>query len=253
MNKDKWIGYEELAWIEPIIVPPEQYYKETELYCRLIREHTLIESQDLLHFASGAGINDYTFKKYFDVTGVDLSRGMLKVAKEINPEVTYYHGDMRSIDLQREFDVVAIPDSIGYMTTAQDLQMVVGNACRHLRPGGVLLITAHLKEEFRANNFVYTGSRGDVEVTVFENNYIVGLAKDCYEATIIYLIRRKGELELFTECHTIGLFDSDHWQSLFDEYELKVCRMTLNDLYDPYIIGEGSYPITIFICLKQLR
>ncbi len=252
MNKDKWIGYEELAWIEPIIAPPEQFREETESYCRLIREHSRIEPHTLLHLASGAGINDYTFKKDFTVTGVDISRGMLEVAKEINPEITYYHGDMRTIDLQREFDVVAIPDSIGYMTTAADLRLVVGNACRHLKPGGIILITAHLKEEFRANNFVYTGSRGDVEVTVFENNYIVGLAKDRYEATIIYLVRRKGKLELFTECHTIGLFDSDHWQSLFDEYRLKVSRVALNDLYDPYILGEGFYPLTIFVCLKQL-
>jgi len=40
-----------------------------------------------------------------------------------------------------------------------------------LKPGGVLLIVANIKEEFRENNFVYTGSKGDVEVTIFENNY----------------------------------------------------------------------------------
>ncbi len=89
VNKDKWIGYEELAWIEPIIAPPEQFREETESYCRLIRKHARIEPHTLLHLASGAGINDYTFKKYFNVTGVDISRGMLEVAKEINPEVTY--------------------------------------------------------------------------------------------------------------------------------------------------------------------
>lgn len=49
---------------------------------------------------------------------------MLDIARATNPEVTYLRGDMRSVDLRQEFDVVAIPDCIDYMATLPDLQSI---------------------------------------------------------------------------------------------------------------------------------
>ena len=247
---EKWISYDELAWTEPIVSPPELLSDEIELYCRLIRENSLIEPKTLLHLASGAGIGDYTFKKHFTVTGVDISKGMLEVARRINPDVTYHFGDMRRVDLGEKFDAVAIPDSIGYMTTLDDLRKAVHTACKHLKPGGVLLITAHMQEEFRENNFAYSGSTDGIEVTVFENNYIIDADRTKYEATIIYLIRRNGELEIFTDRHIIGLFASETWHRLFKELTLELKQVALKDLYAPYILGEGEYPLQIFVCTR---
>ena len=93
------------------------------------------------------------------------------------------------------FDAVIIPDSIGYMTTEDDLRAAIETTNAHLPSGGVLLVTATIKDEFRNNNFVYTGSRGDVEIVVFENNYILPSNPAIYEATIVYLIRRGGVRE----------------------------------------------------------
>ena len=249
---EKWLSYNELAWIEPIVAPPEEYAGESEKYCRLIRENALIEPKTLLHLASGAGINDYTFKKYFTVTGVDISEGMLAVAKQLNPEVEYHFGDMRTVDLGKKFDVVVIPDSIGYMTTVEDLHRALQNALKHLEAGGLLLVTAHLKEEFQENNFAYSGSRGDVEVTVFENNYIPDPAGTTYEATVVYLVRRGGELEIYTDRHIIGFFTAQVWHDLFKELGMEVKQVAFKELYDPFILGKGEYPLQIFICTKPL-
>jgi len=250
METSKWSSYNELAWTEPIIAPPEQYADETELYCRAIKEHSRIEPKTLLHLGSGAGVNDYTFKKHFHVTGVDISKGMLEVAGQTNPEVTYHHGDMRTLDLEDRFDAVAVPDAIGYMTTVEDLRKAVLTARKHLKPGGVLLTVVHIKEEFRENNFVYTGSSGDVEITVFENNFILGPGADTYEATMVYLVRRKGELEIYTDRHVIGLFSLQVWLEVFNEYGFEVVQERLGHLYDQFILGEGEYLLRMFICVK---
>ncbi len=250
---EKWISYNELAWTEPIVAPPELLSDEIELYCRLIRENSLIEPKTLLHLASGAGIGDYTFKKHFAVTGVDISKGMLEVARQINPEVTYHFGDMRTVDLGEKFDAVAIPDAIGYMTTVEDLRRALQNASKHLNPGGVLMITAHMKEEFRENNFAYSGTRDDLDVTVFENNYIPDPKGTIYEATIVYLVRRSGELTVYTDRHIIGLFDSQVWYDLFSELALEVKQVALKDLYAPFILGEGEYPLRVFACINPLK
>lgn len=128
MKTTRWRAYYDLAWTELIIAPPEEYVKETELFSKVIKDHSEIKVGTLLHLGCGAGGNDYTFKKHFKVTGVDISENMLEIVGQINPDVVYCHGDMRTIDLGECFDAVAIPDSIGYMTTVKDLRSTIINA-----------------------------------------------------------------------------------------------------------------------------
>lgn len=252
-EKTNWLGYSELAWIEPIIAPPQEYAKETKLFIKTIRENSKIEPRTLLHLGCGAGGNDDTFKKYFEVTGVDISKDMLQIAKKRNPEVAYLHQDMRMLNLDACFDAVAIPDSIGYMTTAKELRRVVFLAQRHLKPGGVLLIVGQTQEDFGENNFLYTGKKGDIEVTVFENNHMRGPQASTYEATIIYLVRKKGKLEIYSECHTLGLCKRETWLSMFKDFGLKVREIKAKDAYDPFILGKGQYLLTIFVCTKPFK
>lgn len=197
MKQPTWLAYNDLAWTESIITSPTEYAQDTEYFVKIINDNSRIEVKTLLHLGCGAGGNDYTFKKHFKVTGVDISEGMLALARRLNPEVRYISGDMRNIQLNETFDAVAIPDSVGYMTTTQDIRQAIMTASKHLKPGGILLIVALVSEDFRNNNFVYTGSRGDIEVTIFENNYFCDSQPTLYEATFAYLIRRKGSLEAF--------------------------------------------------------
>lgn len=250
MKTTKWRGYSELAWTEPIIASPEEYVEETELFSKAIKEHSRVELKTLLHLGCGAGGNDYTFKKHFKVTGVDISEDMLEIARSYNPEVIYVYGDMRTIKLGKFFDAIAIPDSIGYMTTVKDLRSTIITAYNHLKPGGVLLIVANIAEQFTQNNFVYTGSKGDIEITIFENNYVLNPADTTYEATFVYLIRHKGKLEIHTDCHIIGLFKLDTWLDLLKEARLEVKQTKIEHLYDSFILGEGKYPLLMFVCTK---
>jgi SAM-dependent methyltransferase len=252
IQTSKWRIYSNLAWTEPIISPPEEYVKETELFIKAIKEHSKNKVKTLLHLGCGAGINDYTFKRHFKVTGVDISENMLENARRLNPEVVYLQGDMRTIKLGESFDAVVIPDSIGYMTTLKDLRRAIITAYKHLKPGGVLLIMANIVEQFKQNNFVYTGSNRDVEITLFENNYISHRTGTTYEATLIFLIRRKGKLEIHTDHHIIGLFKLKTWLDLLKELEFEVKQIKIGHLYDRFILGEGKYPLTMFVCTKSL-
>ncbi len=252
MKNRRWLSYNELAWLERIVAPPDEYAKETEKLCKLIREHSNIKPKTLLHLGSGAGINDYTFKKHFEVTGVDISRGMIEEAKKLNPDVTYFNEDMRTVELERIFDTVVIPEAINYMTTVEDIRKVINTVDKQLKPGGVFLFITHLREEFMENNFVYTGSEGSVEVTVFENNYLPDPEGTTYEATMVYLVRSDGELEIYTDLHLLGLFGLDLWLKYLKRAGFEVEVRKEEDNYTPYILGEGKYPLRIFICNKPL-
>jgi len=253
VENTKWSAYHDLAWTEPIITPPEEYQEDTELFSNVIKNYSKTEVRTLLHFGCGAGGNDYTFKKYFKITGVDISNNMLEIAQHLNPDVVYYQDDMRTIDLGEYFDAVAIPDSIGYMTTQIDLQSTLTTAYKHLKPGGVLLIVTSTTEQLTENNFVYTGSREDVEITVYENNYIADPSKTVYEATFVYLIRHKGKLEIHTDSHVLGVFKLDMWIKLLKEVGFEnVNQIDMAHPYQQYIFGEGEYPLLTLVCHKPV-
>jgi SAM-dependent methyltransferase len=251
-KENKLKAYTDLAWVDTVVSSPEEVAEETELYCEAIKKYSEIEIKTLLHLACGAGMNDYTFKKHFKVIGVDISEDMLSLARKLNPELEYIHGDMRTIALGKRFDAVAIPDSIDYMKTKEELRKVIITANKHLKPGGMLLIVAHPKETFKENNFVYTGKKEDIEITVFENNYLPPDNDSIYEATIVYLIRNKGKLETYTDIHILGLFDKETWCSLLREERFEIKETKEEHFYDEYMLEEGGYPLHIFICVKPL-
>ncbi len=248
-KKNKWISYNNLAWTELLISSPNDYRKETELYCKIIMDNSKLKPKTLLHMGCGAGIYDHTFKKHFNVTGIDISSGMLKIARKNNPKVKYILGDMRNIKLDNKFDAVIIPDSIGYMTTVRDLNKTINTAYRYLHIGGVLLIVTHLRDSFNENNFVYTGNNKIKNITIFENNHIIN--KSNYEATIIYLIRHKNNLKIYTDIHTIGLFTLDTWKKLLKEIGFNIKIVKAENIYERFLLNDGDYPQQIFICKKS--
>jgi len=185
-RKDERLLYGDLAWTWPIISPVDDYIEETELFSKLVREHSKIEVKTLLHLDCGGGHNDYTFKKHFKVTSADISEDMLKLAKKLNPEVNYKYGDMRTIRLEERFDVVTILDSINYIKTVENLQRTFITAYEHLKPGGVFLIfVEQIAGQFKQNNTTCsTHSKGDVEITFIENYYDPDPTDTSYEGDL---------------------------------------------------------------------
>ena len=253
MKKESWLSYSDLAWTEPILSDPSESREETEIYCQHIKDNAFGQAETLLHLACGAGYNDYSFKNHFQVTGVDLSSKMLEQAKKINPEVEYILGDMRTVDLHKQFDAVVIPDgSLGYMLSEEDLKLALANADRHLRPGGVLLFTISTKEEFQDNNFVYIGSKDDIQITVFENNYLLKNQPHLYQATMFYLIHNQEKSKTYIDQHTLGLFELAKWRELLSELKYHFEEFRMDNLYDENLMDEGEYPMTMFVCIKPV-
>jgi len=248
-DKDCRRLYADLAWTWPIMSSPEEYAEESELFSRTIKEHSEIEARTLLHLGCGGGMNDNTFKKYFQVTGIDISDEMLKTAKRLNPEVRYMNGDMRTLRLGERFDAVIAPDSINYMRTAEDLQSVFQTAYEHLNPGGVFLVIAEeTTEKFKQNRTMSScHSKGDVDLVFIENLYDPDPSNTSYEATFIYLIRQKGKLEIHSDHHLLGIFGIGTWHSLLEQVGFKVEQMK----FEHSTLPKGEY-LPMFVCTKAL-
>lgn len=246
-----WIAYNDLAWTEDWLADPADYEDEVMVYIDLIKRTAAAPPRTLLHLGSGAGGQDVIFKRHFTVTGVDLSLGMLDRARRLHPDIEYIEGDMRTLRLNRRFDVVVIPDSIDYMATQDDLQQAIQTAVLHLKTGGVLLVVAKPEETFQNNNFVYTGEKDGIHITLFENNYINPFQPNTYQAIFVYLIRQQGQLTMHTDQQVLGLFPQAAWDTVFRNAGISMQKTTLDGIYDPFLLDEGAYPLSIFIGQKQ--
>lgn len=246
-EKDTRRLYHDLSWIWPIISPPEDYTEETEFFSRTIKEKAAIEVRTLLHLGCGGGRNDYTFKKHFEVTGVDLSKEMLKLAQDLNPGLKYVHGDMRTIRLGTSFDAATALDSINYMKSESELHQTFQTAYNHLKPGGIFLtIAEETRERFRPNRTIAsTHSKGHTQVTFIENSFDPDPSDNHFEMTFIYLVRKGPQLEIHTDSHLWGLFEKETWPRLLRETGFNVEELRFR--HSTFL--EDDF-LPMFVCLK---
>jgi SAM-dependent methyltransferase len=245
--KDSRRLYHDLSWIWPIVSPPEDYIEETEFFSRVIKEKAEIDVKSLLHLGCGGGRNDFTFQKLFDVTGVDISEEMLEMAKKLNPSSEYIHGDMRTIRMGRTFDSIAALDSVNYMKNEEELSQLFQTAYEYLNPGGVFLtVVEESSERFKQNRTISsTHSYGGKQITFIENSFDPDPDDDHFEMTFIYLVREKGDLEIFTDSHIWGLFKIETWRRL-----LKQAGFSVQELKFEHSTFLDDEFLPMFVCLK---
>ena len=90
---------------------------------------------------AGGRMIDRLLNAGFQVTGIDVSRGMLDIAKARHPSVEFVHDDVTEWTPPRSFDLVLAWDSIFHLPYASHT-LVLGKFCACLSDGGVLLFTA---------------------------------------------------------------------------------------------------------------
>lgn len=94
----------------------------------------------VLELACGTGSILKQLRPRYDVTGVDLSKGMLEIAARKVPRATLIQGDMTEISLGTTFDVVlCVYDSINHLLRFADWEAVFERARAHLGDGGLFI------------------------------------------------------------------------------------------------------------------
>lgn len=129
------------------------FYKDKDYpgearYVGSLIEKYLPEAKSILDLGCGTGRHDLLLNQMgFEVTGVDMSQEMLAVANShlaaLDPEpssLDFRHGDIRTIRLDRSFDVVvSLFHVISYQPGNDDLAAAFATARAHLKPGGIFI------------------------------------------------------------------------------------------------------------------
>ena len=242
--------YGDLAWLWPLWGDPTGEYADWCAHvARLIRHYSARPARTLLNMGCGGGKNACNLKRCFDVTGIDISQPMLANARGLNPECDFEPADMRSCDLGRTFDAILIDDAITYMTCRADLAAVFATAGRHLRPGGVMVVSPdETKETFHQNRVRVSEAEAsvkpaNVDVVFIENDYDPDPRDDTYEGTIVYLIREHGRLRTEVDTHLLGLFALETWRQCLREAGFHVHEE---------VYADRRADVPTFACVKPL-
>lgn len=205
--------YRDLLWLWPFVSPPESYSEEVESFRRCFQGQGVADGATVLHLGSGGGSIDFHLKRYYRVSGVDLSPEMVGYASRLNAEVEYVVGDIRNVRLGRLFEAVLVHDAIAYMTSIQELEAVYATAAAHLRAGGVMVAFLEtLRDRFvQHGTQVKTTYLEGRSVTVVESDYDSDPTDHSFEKSFVFLIHERGELRIEVDRHAIGIFDREEF------------------------------------------
>ncbi len=110
-------------------------------------EDYLPEGGTILDVGCGAGepIARYFIEKGYALTGIDYARSLIALAGQRFPGSRWLVSDMRTLDLPERFDGILAWHSFFHLSPAAQ-RSTLPRFARHLRPGGVLMVTVGTEE-----------------------------------------------------------------------------------------------------------
>jgi len=111
------------------------YYKDIIKFLKF----NIPEGSKILEIGCGTGYLLNALKPLKGV-GIDISSGMIDMAKENYPHLEFFKMDAESIRLEESFDYIIISDTLGYF---EDIQKAFKELSKVTHPGSRVIITYH--------------------------------------------------------------------------------------------------------------
>jgi SAM-dependent methyltransferase len=222
--------YEELAEWWPLLSPPEDYEDEIAFFVDALKNANVPLQGTMLDLGSGGGSNAFHFKEHFALTLVDLAPKMLDVSRAMNPESEHIVGDMRSVRLGRQFDVVFVHDAIDYMTTEVDLRQAIETAFLHCKPGGAaLFVPDHMRDTFEDSSDEGGSDGVGRALRYLEWTFDPDPTDTRYTTHYVFMLREGNSVHVEHDEHECGLFSRAEWMQW-----LKAAGFIVQRLEDQY-------------------
>jgi SAM-dependent methyltransferase len=217
--------YTDLAEWWPLLSPPADYAEEAvELMPHLVGSSDAGARLTLLELGSGGGSLASHFKNRFAMTLTDISPQMLAVNRRLNPESEHLLGDMRTLELGRQFDAVLVYDAIMYATEPEDVRATLRTAARHCKRGGMVAVVP----DFVRETFQEGSEMGGQDAPDGRGLRYLGWCWDpdpgdhTYEVAYAFLMRHPdGSMQVDSDRHVEGCFATADWLRWFEEAGLQ--------------------------------
>lgn len=210
--------YDDAAqWYDRVWGPRRDHRADSSAIAHIARQRNP-HSRSLLDVGCATGEHLRHLTRTFDAVGVDVSPGLLQIARsKLGERAALYEADMFHLDLDERFDVVTcLWGTIAYATTPAALRVVAGNIAHHLTSGGLAIIEPWLTPD----SF---DDAKRVNVTVDEDEdpvlTIVSTSRrdqDVAELRRLYVAAAPSVLSTVEEHHRLGLFTVPTYRSAFE-------------------------------------
>ena len=147
-------------------------FKSAQFIKNLINEYNSNVS-DILELGCGTGSVLEVLAYDFNVTGIDQSSEMLKIAGKKLPRhgsnrAKFYRQSMYDFKLDKKFDaVICVYDTINHLTRFSQWKKLFRNVREHLKPSGVFVFDINTISKLDNLSFISSF------VNKFKNNYLV--------------------------------------------------------------------------------
>ena len=193
----------------------KDYAAESERIVQIVAERCRSGGNALLDVACGTGQHIEHLRDRFVCEGLDVSRSMIEIAQQRNPDVTFHTGDMIGFNLSKRFDVIiCMFGAIAYAPNTQRLDQTLQSFARHLKPGGVVIVEPWVRPEDWADGTVHAlfVDRPDLKVAR------MSVSRRDANVSVLnfhYMVASRDGIRTFTEPHRLTLFTADEYLNAF--------------------------------------
>ncbi len=215
----------------------KDYKSESEKIRAFIKEYKTSRGKEMLDAACGTGNHIQYLKKYFNITGLDIDRDMLGIARKKYPGIKLLRGDMRTFKLNRQFDViVCLFSAIGHLKTYSNLEKAIRNFSFHLKPGGVMIVEPFVDPKKYINNILdaYVVDEPDLKLTRMNRSKRKGNVA-IYD--FHFLVGEKGKIRYFVQNIELGMFESKKVLTIMKNSGLRAKFLRKREEYRGQYIG----------------
>ncbi|MBN2401578.1 MAG: class I SAM-dependent methyltransferase [Spirochaetes bacterium] len=215
-----------------------------------------IKDPSLLDIGCGTGEHIEKLSGFhIDCTGIDSSSSMLKIAKIRFPNAgVFINNDMRSFDFREKFDmVISLFGSFDYMINDSDVNAVLGNTWKALKPGGIGLFeiwnAAPIREIKKKPLTLVSEIQYKDEIIKRERGFslIKGSKTTIVQVNYQYIFPNK---KIIRDQHTMRAFTRSEILYYLENNKFNVIAFYANSLMDEY--NDMSNKIIVLFKKKQL-
>jgi SAM-dependent methyltransferase len=215
--------YKKLAKYYDKIYYEKDYKKEVEFINWAANKYKKTSGNNLLDVACGTCSHAVYLKDDYSILGVDLSSEMLELAKKKVKGMKFQVGDMKTLRLKKQFDVIlCMFTSMAYNMDYAELENTLGNFYNHLLTGGVLIFDLGIHKDY------WLGGKTWINTYVDENLQIARISQSpmkpkdgIFESNMLYLIKEKGKVDFEIDEVRLGVFEPKKIQELMRKIGFK--------------------------------
>jgi SAM-dependent methyltransferase len=222
----------------------EKVHRNIENDISLVRSYLHgIKSPSLLDLGCGTGEHLLQLSRYgIRCVGLDNSEEMLAVARKRSPgKIEFIKSNITDFDYYDDYDmVISLFGSLNYLLDDREIDTVMWNTWRALKPGGIGLFeiwNSYPIDKINSKDMDHVSTTSYGEMTIKRNRGFTRMDfpdKTVVEVNYRYEISSGGSREFIEDKHVMRAFSKDEISHFMEENGLSIISIYSNNLKEPF-------------------